>query len=446
MRREPLAERRTQGEQTADHIEGLIPILDAVRSGRAGTRTELAKVTGLGRNAVAQRVTQLMESGLLVEGGPRRSTGGRAPRALRFPAEAGRILVAELGATSIGAGVSDLEGSLLAHHEEPADVTEGPVHVLARVVELYRELLGGLEEGVPVWGIGIGLPGPVEFATGRPVAPPIMPGWDGFHVRAFFAERFDAPVWVDNDVNVMALGELRAGLARGHRDVVYIKIGTGIGAGLISHAALHRGAEGCAGDIGHVTAEESSAVVCRCGKYGCLEALAGGAALARDGILAAREGRSTFLAQALDQGRSVDASTVSEAAAHGDPVAIDLLAGSARLVGQTIASFVNLFNPSLILVGGGVSESGDFYLAEVRRTVLGRSLPLATRSLQISRSPLADRAGMRGAAHMVMDELLSPQLLGTWLPVGNPAGNHRADGRATVDPTGQSGYHSRRSG
>lgn len=412
---------RSAGAPAPDHVVELVRVLDAVRSGRASTRPELAHITGLGRNVVTQRVARLMDSGLLLDGPPLRSTGGRAPRGLRFPAEAGRILVAELGATSIGAAVSDLEGTLLAQYEEDADVTVGPVAVLTRVAEVFDELLQ-LGAGAPVWGIGIGLPGPVEFATGRPVAPPIMPGWDGFDVRAFFGGRFHAPVWVDNDVNVMALGELRAGLAKGLRDVIYVKIGSGIGAGLVSQGHLHRGAQGCAGDIGHVSVEEGSTVLCRCGKFGCLEALAGGSALARDGETAAREGESRYLADLLAHGTTIDARAVSDAAIHGDPVAINLLASSARLVGQTLARIVNFFNPSLILVGGGVSEAGDYYLAEVRQTIIGRSLPLATRSLQIVRSRMGDRAGLRGAAHMVMDALLSPEILPTWLEQGTPAG------------------------
>jgi len=231
-------------------------------------------------------------------------------------------------------------------HEEPAEVGDGPVPVLTRVVERWQQqLLAGLVGNAPIWGIGIGLPGPVEFATGRPVAPPAMPGWDDFDVRTFFGDHFRAPVWVDNEVNVMALGELRAGLAQGQADLVYVKVGTGIGAGLVTKGSLHRGAQGCAGDIGHVTVDDSATVLCRCGKYGCLEALAGGAAIARDAERAAREGRSTFLAAALDRDGKIEAQTVSDAATHGDPVAIDLLAQSARLVGVTMARMVNFFNP-----------------------------------------------------------------------------------------------------
>jgi glucokinase-like ROK family protein len=405
-----------------DQLEAAVTVLDLVRDGRARTRPELVRASGLGRNVVAQRVAQLQDSGLLEEGELARSTGGRAPRELRFRADAGRVLVAELGATSTAVAMSDLAGRLTGQREEPSDVTEGPEKVLARVEVLLREVLAEQEQPGEVWGVGVGLPGPVEFATGRPIAPPIMPGWDGFDVRGYFAERFRAPVWVDNDVNVMVLGELRGGLAQGQRDVVYVKVGSGIGAGLVSSGRLHRGAQGCAGDIGHIAVLADSDVVCRCGKVGCLEALAGGAALARDATVAAENGRSAFLAAALGRNGALTASDVALAASHGDPVGVQLLVRSATLVGEALAQVVNFFNPSLLLIGGGVAASGDLYLAEIRQAVLRRSLPLATRSLQVVRSPLGDRAGLRGSAFLVIDELLSRELLATWLPEGSPAG------------------------
>lgn len=394
----------------ADHIDSLVSVLDAVRSASATTRPEIARLTGLGRNVVSDRAGQLVAAGLLAEGELGRSTGGRAPRELRFRSEAGVVLVAELGATSIDVAASDLAGNLSHWHEEPADVTTGPDTVLSRVAELFAEVLAQMPGGTNVWGIGLGLPGPVEFETGTPVSPPIMPGWDGYDVRAFFASRFQVPVWVDNDVNVMALGELRGGSAAGHRDFVFVKVGTGIGAGLVSRGALHRGAQGCAGDIGHA-AVGAGTVLCRCGQRGCLEALAGGFALGRDGLGLARSGTSTLLAQALAEGREISAETVIWAAQHGDPAARELVAASARLLGESLARVVNFFNPSLILIGGGVASAGDLYLAEVRQSVLARSVPLATRSLQIARSPLADRVGLQGAAFMVVDELLSPERL-----------------------------------
>jgi predicted NBD/HSP70 family sugar kinase len=390
-----------------EHIESLVAVLNAVRNAGSTTRPEIARQTGLGRNVVTDRTNQLIAAGLLAEGPLARSTGGRSPRQLRFRAEVGMILVAELGATSIDVAVSDLSGNITHPRGEAADVTRGPEHVLKRVAEMFDDLVAGLPQDAQVWGVGLGLPGPVEFDTGKPVSPPIMPGWDGFDVAAFFGSRFHAPVWVDNDVNVMALGELRGGVASGHRDVVFVKIGTGIGAGLVSRGLLHRGAQGCAGDIGHVAVDGSS-VLCRCGQVGCLEAVAGGFALARDGLDVARSGTSPVLAQALAEGREISAETVIWAGSRGDAAAGALVTGSARMVGEALSRVVNFFNPSLILIGGGVASAGDRYLAEVRQSVISRSLPLATRKLEIVQSPISDFSGLRGAAFMVIDELLAP--------------------------------------
>ena len=403
-----------------DLLDTVVTVLDLVRSGTARTRPEITRISGLGRNVVTQRVAQLLDSGLVAEGPLGQSTGGRAPRELHFRSDAGHVLVAELGATSTSVALSDLAGRLIDQATEPSDITDGPELILGRVAARFEKLLKS--HAVEVWGVGIGLPGPVEFTTGRPVAPPIMPGWDGFDVRGYFAGRFSAPTWVDNDVNVMALGELRDGLARGRQDVIYVKVGSGIGAGLVSKGSLHRGAQGCAGDIGHIAAVANSQVVCRCGQHGCLEALAGGAALAREGRLAAQRGESSFLAKLAHANREITGADVGRAAVHGDPRSVELVTTSARLVGETLSQLVNFFNPSLILLGGGVTQVGDLYLATVRQMVLSRSLPLATRSLLIERSPLGNTAGLKGAAFMVIDELLSRERLGLWIEDGSPAG------------------------
>lgn len=402
----------------SDSLAALVTVLDLVRTGTATTRPEIVRRSGLGRNVVAHRVSQLLESGLLTEGSLAQSTGGRAPRQLRFRSDAGHILVAELGATRINVAFSDLAGRLSAQCMEPADVTEGPKVVLGRVAALFEELRAGHPR--EVWGVGIGLPGPVEFSTGRPVAPPIMPGWDGYDVRGYFTDRYAVPTWVDNDVNVMVLGELRDGRAQGHEDVIYVKVGSGIGAGLVSGGRLHRGAQGCAGDIGHIAAVDDAEVVCRCGQIGCLEAIAGGTAIARDGRAAAISGRSPFLARLQAAGEPITAAAVNRAALHGDAFAVNLVTQSAQYVGESLARIVNFFNPAQILVGGTVPEVGDLYLATVRQIVFGRSLPLATRNLILERSPLGDTAGLKGAAFMVIDELLSPARLANWIDAKKP--------------------------
>lgn len=249
-----------------------------------------------------------------------------------------------------------------------------------------------------------------------------MPGWDRYPVGRRLSARYHTASWVDNDVNLMALGELRAGLAQDVTNVVYIKVGTGIGAGLISAGRLHRGAQGAAGDVGHVATGDDESVICRCGNIGCLEALAGGAALARDAATAAAEGRSVFLAGRLSERGTLTALDIIEAADHGDGIAVELLNRSGNLVGRMLATLVNFYNPSLIIIGGMVASAGDMYLATIRQSVYRRSLPLATRDLRIVRSSDSQTIGLRGAAFVVLDEIFSRAHLGRWINEGSPAG------------------------
>ena len=406
---------------TEDSLDALVAILDEIRSTRSRSRSELVARTGLSRGVVAQRVGELIELGLVVESDPGPSTGGRPPRRMSFRADAGHLLVADLGATSIDVAVTDLDGRILGHRDEPADIAAGPEQCLTRVDELFGELTAATRD-LPgrLWGIGIGVPGPVEFRSGRPISPPIMPGWDGYPIRERLADGYGAPVWVDNDVNILALGEWRSGIAVGHDNAIVVKIGTGIGAGIISNGRIHRGAQGAAGDVGHVQVIDDASVVCRCGNVGCLEALAGGAALARDGESAALAGRSERLRTALDQHGRVTAEDVARAASFGDPVAMGLLLGAGHRVGLVLASLVSFFNPSIVVVGGGVAQSGDQLLAAIRETVYRRSLPLATRDLAIQRSSLGALAGVIGASSMVTEQLFSRDVLAGWLGSGKP--------------------------
>ena len=223
---------------------------------------------------------------------------------------------------------------------------------------------------------------------------------------------------------MLALGESRAGVAPGHDNVVVIKIGTGIGAGIISDGRLHRGAQGSAGDVGHIQVVDDPSVICRCGNIGCLEALAGGAAIGRAGEAAALDGRSPRLRAALDERGAVTAEDVARAASFGDPVAVELLqdrraGGSARSWPASSTSSI----PSLIVIGGGVAKSGDQLLAAIRETVYRRSLPLATRDLLIQRSSLGGLAGVIGASSMVVDQLFSRDAIGRWIEAGEPSGS-----------------------
>jgi glucokinase-like ROK family protein len=400
-------------------------VLDHVRARGVSTRSQVARETGFSRAVVAQRLSELQASGLVIESGSEVSSGGRPPRQIQFNAGLGHVLATDLGATSIDVAVADLGGTVLGHVSEDADIAAGPDAVLARVDHLFARLANEIGPPGALWGIGVGVPGPVEFSTGRPVAPPIMPGWDGFPVRETLSERHAAPVWVDNDVNVMALGERAEGIAQGVDDLIFIKVGTGIGAGIISDGRLQRGAQGSAGDVGHIQVVSDEGVICRCGKVGCLEAVAGGAALGRAALRAAEEGESPMLAAALEQRGVVTARDIAEAARHGDQVSVQLLRQAGRHIGQMLATAVNILNPSLIAVGGGVASAGDILIASIREVVYGRSTALATRHLQIRQSTLGDHTGVVGAAKMVLDELFAPERVAVWIGDGLMSGRPR---------------------
>ena len=433
--------RTSAGELPDDVLDGLVAVLDLVRRGEARTRPEVVRASGLGRSAVASRVARLLELGLLDERGTAPSSGGRAPRELALRRGAGVVLIAPLGASRLMVGVTDLAGTLLASAEEAADIADGPDVVLARVNELFAELLAGLDHGhghPPVWGVGVGLPGPVEFASGRPNRPPIMPGWHDADVRARLSERWDAPTWADNDVNLMALGELvarrRAGPPHGAwpgrqdqvDDMLFVKVGTGIGAGLVARGNLLRGAHGCAGDIGHVEAPGGADVVCRCGNTGCLEAVAGGAAIARRAAELAEDGTSPALARLLAAPDGLRVEEVVRAAQEGDRASVEMVQASGRLIGQVLATLVNFFDPGLLVLGGRLGAGSDVLLASVRQGVYQRSLPLATRDLRVESAVAGDDPGLAGAAAMVLDELFGRDQLRSWLPTGSPAGRRAA--------------------
>jgi predicted NBD/HSP70 family sugar kinase len=344
---------------------------------------------------VAARVDALIEAGLVVEGGAMASTGGRPATRLAFDASSGIVLVGDLGATHARIGVTDLAGDVLLEVAADNDIASGPVAVLDWLCDEFRHVLATLgQPAAAVRGVGIGVPGPVEHASGRPVSPPIMPGWDGFDVVGYLQRSFPVPVLVDNDVNIMALGEYWTHYRDDLDDLLFVKIGTGIGSGIVASGSIQRGAQGAAGDLGHVRVENHDEAVCRCGNVGCVEAVAGGQALA-DRLAA--------------QGYGVtNARGVADLVAAGDRAATRLLREAGRTLGQVLAAAVNILNPGVIVVGGDIAEGHEQLLAGVREVVYERSLPLATRDLRLVSSQLGDGAGVRGAAVMVIEQILSP--------------------------------------
>jgi predicted NBD/HSP70 family sugar kinase len=370
-------------------------LLSILRDGRARTRAELIQLTGLSRATLSQRIDALLLQRLIMPAEQPTPSGGRPATAFSFNRRAGLVLAADLGVTHATIAVSDLGGAILAERVADLPIDRGPEPTLSWVFDTFRELLA--ERGhtlADVYGVGVGLPGPVDHESGEPVDPPVMPGWDGFPVPGWLGERIGVPVLVDNDVNIMALGEHWAAYPKVEH-LIFVKVGTGIGCGVIAGGRLHRGARGAAGDIGHIRIPTIDQVQCRCGNTGCLEAVAGGGALAA---------RLRDLGLDVADGRGVVSLTK-----EGNTQAVRLVRQGGREVGGALASIVNFFNPSVIVIGGDLVEPGDHLLAGVREMVYGRSLPLATQSLSIRASKLGDRAGVTGAAVMVIEHILAPE-------------------------------------
>ncbi|MFF3505041.1 ROK family protein [Streptomyces sp. NPDC003247] len=405
-----------------DHTQTLSLILSLIRSGAAVTRPDLSRRTGLGRTIITQRVDHAIRAGLVAEGEPAPSTGGRPSRVLRIAPGRGVVLGMVFGATQLHAAVTDLDGTVLAGRRTSWDIETGPEASLATLFEVSAQLLTP-ELTDRLWGVCVGVPGPVDFARGTAVQPPIMAGWHGFPLRDRLEAHYEVPAWVDNDANLMALGAWSTTRGSAGDNVLLVKASTGIGLGLISRGRLHRGARGAAGDLGHIIVAEESRHRCRCGQFGCLEAFAGGWALARDARAAALAGRSPFLAERLERSPAPLAVTdVLDGCRAGDPVSVELVTRAGELVGAQLASLISVFNPSTVYLAGLLAQAGDVFRDPVADVVARRSLPLATDELVIAEVGPDRSEGVVGAAALAVDELLQPEMLDQWLPHGTPRG------------------------
>ncbi len=386
-------------------------VVDTLRTFGPHSRTDLARRLGYSRALMTGIVKELIERAILVEGKDAESTGGRRARLLNFNPDFGYVLGVDLGATSVDMTLADFREQCLARFHEPLDVRLGPEAVLNRILEIAQNTLD--KHHIPndkLLSIGIGVPGPVDFANGVLIVPPIMPGWERYPIRRKIQAHFpETTVVVDNDVNVMAMGELRTGAGQNVENFIFVKVGTGIGAGIVVHHQIYRGSNGCAGDIGHIQVDRNGPV-CHCGNVGCIEAMASGAAMARQAQQAAMNHESAILRRYFDSGiESLTAEQVSAAAHEGDPVALKIIQTSGTLIGEVLAGIVNFFNPSLILIGGGVTKSGTQFLAAIRRGVLSRSLPLSTQHLRIDYSSMGDDAGITGAIALAAEHIFVPE-------------------------------------
>ncbi len=365
-------------------------VLGLIRSGQCRSRADIARSTGLSPSTVAQRVDALIAAGYVREAGAGVSQGGRRPRALEIDPTGGVVCAVDLGSHHATFGLSDLGGRLLAVRNESMRIADGPDAVLRWLASVADGMVA--EHAAPgqvLRGFGIGLPGPVDSTSGRMVSPSRMPGWNGVDVAAQLSALTELPAAVDNDANLMALGEYD-GLAENAEPLVFVKAGSSIGCGVVAFGGLYHGHHGMAGDISHVTVPDAPVVLCSCGRIGCLDAVAGGAAIV----------------QALrDAGVEVsDTREVLALARDAHPLATQMLREAGLRVGGVLATIMNFFNPQRLVLGGILGEA-EAFVAGVRSAIYSDCLPMITDQLEVAVSATKERAGIRGAGRLILDTI-----------------------------------------
>lgn len=368
-------------------------VFSLVRDARAETRSEIGRLTGLSRTAVAARVQALLDSGLVVETTePERPGPGRPPARLRFNREAGVVLAAAVGRSRTQLAVCDLDGVALAARDVDQEVGLSPEVLMPRVVEELGELvaLSGHEPAV-VRAVGLSIPGTVDQDKAASLDSPVMAGWDSVPLAPFLAPLTGAPVFCDNDANVMALSERRGHLQR-FGELLFLKASTGIGAGLVVRGELVRGALGAGGEIGHTKTAAALGRPCRCGDSGCLESVASGWALVQ---------------QAQESGLAVGhVRDLAAMAARGEGEARQLVRTAGRQIGEVLAAAVNLLNPQAVVVGGDLAAAYDPFVAGLREALYSQATALATRDLSIVPLTHGERSGVVGCAALALHRVL----------------------------------------
>ena len=381
-----------------DRRSAILAVLQ--RRGAPVSRSELAAELGVARATLNDPLAQLLADGVIAEDGEYQVSGGRPSQAFGIVSSSVNVGVIDVGGSRTRVGMAGLDGVLFTDDLLEANVEAGPVPIMkwavARLAAMFEE---AEDDGAGTRVVVVGLPGPVDFTTGEVVSPPIMGSWQGFDVRSYIEAKIDAPVIIDNDVNLIALAEQRFSHPES-KVLLVIKLGTGVGGGLVIDGRVLRGARGAAGDIGHTQATRVHKAVCRCGNTGCVEAVAGGWAIVQ---------------RLKEQGFEVEnVSEVARLARDGDPVVMNLVREAVNAIALSTAQAVSLLNPDTVSIAGELLGAGDVVVSQIRKGIYQYSLPLATRELTLAPSTLGPLVGLMGGAQLGIDYILGaahvPQL------------------------------------
>jgi len=380
-------------------------ILDLIRSAGPITRSKLSDLSGFSRPTISKNCDQLLNIGLIEEESIilHGETGKRTKLKLRGNFRT--IVGIELGATSVEFGLCDISSKILAFHSYPIDLSRGPDYILDFVISCIAELYSRTDFHMDrLLGVGLGLPARVDYRAGKAIHPAFMPGWDRYPIRELLSQRLNRPVYVDNDANSMALGELHYGAGQNVKNLIFIKAGSGIGAGIIIDGRIYRGETGFAGNIGHVYVDGRTDL-CKCGRRGCLEAIAGGSAIACKAKEAIGINETSILADVVVREGKCTAREVSLAAEAGDPFSSNLIKETGILIGEQVGRMAFLFDPGRVIIGGGLTGFGPAYLSYIREGVFKAMRPWTSANLEVCTSAFGEKCGVVGAALLVLQEL-----------------------------------------
>lgn len=364
-------------------------VLDLIRSGEATTRTDLIDQLGWSRITLARRLDELLAASIIVIAGQRDSRGGRPAENFAINKDAGVLLGVDIGGSHTRVGITDLVSTVLIEDEADIGLWDGPDEVFTWARQVFDHLLRRLGKSwSDVRGIGVGVPGPVDAATGRLASPQVDAQWQDVLVKDYFPAEFSAIFAVDRDVNIMAVGESRLGWPE-YRDLTVLKVGLGIGCGLVLDGRVYHGARGGAGDFSHT--DRGGSEPCRCGRTGCLEAIASGYAI-RDAL--------------NERGYRIRTSAdIVELARTGNTDAVGLLESAGERIGTALVDVVGLLNPAAVVIGGNLAEAGEPFLASIRHALHTRARDFSGAGLVIAPSRLGHKAGVLGASLIAQDAL-----------------------------------------
>ena len=370
-------------------------VFDLIATGTAQTRSSIAEKTGMSRSSVTERLEALFDADLIRENAVLKPVRGRPTKLLTLNSTSRLVLAADVGEDHTRVVVTDLAGSIQAEKVGAIPVSAGAETTVAWILDTGLELIASIgEEPDKLIGAALAVPAPVDFDRGEVTGPSIMTSWERIQLEPLVQRVLEVPVIVENDVNARGFGEYQAHW-RSYDEVLYVKAGTGIGSAIISDGSLFRGANGAAGDIGHIRLEPDTGPLCRCGSLGCVEAFASGWSIVRDLEAAGLKVADTAAAMAL--------------VASGSPQAIHLLRNAGRRLGQAVSYAVSLLNPKLVIVSGSLTQNNQHLLTGVRELVYQNALPLATRDLMVVAGRGDHHSGVTGAARLAISRALSPE-------------------------------------